>query len=563
MILSAAIGVLMLASAGVTGGQQQRNAHTIEGVPYDGAGVYTMERDDGERGIQGLVALAERFGAKPYQELVAKPHDGAWQTERVVFHDRDSGATVVRLTNDRWAETLSYYKGNWSADGQYVVFRRHPGMWENSTATHGPMQVRSDGTGLRNVFRQCHSIREHVCSPVVPNLCFAMADGDKLVVCDLKGGSALRTLRNGGCWRLKISPDGRYLLGRSNISDGRPGFWILSTDGVERHEISAPDSVHDSYRFHPSEKKIMFWYEDRFGAEGFVQCDFDGRQMTRVPVRFDWNHGDFGADHGIHTNGLLTRASGNTWSPLTPLFARPGVEYYDHPAGYNGYLTWMPKDRPWVYATRIPGSPYLSELQSFSAEQAADGVVNRYRVCYTGVRRSNALDAPDASPDGTKVLFNSNMLGPLNVYYVVARLPERPTGLRAKRTPDGVLLSWNPPAHHAEIAGYHVFRSVASGADFVQATHQPMQTLKVLDRHPPPGTPFYVVTAVEYSGLESGPSDEATPESRPAKRRLFVEAESAAPDAKLWEGFDGKASNLHYLWMRARQGQGHATFALD
>ena len=66
--------------------------------PYDGIGRYTMDRDDGVRGIQGLEALASRFGVKPYRELL-RP-GGTWQTERVAFRDVDTGATVVRVTND-------------------------------------------------------------------------------------------------------------------------------------------------------------------------------------------------------------------------------------------------------------------------------------------------------------------------------------------------------------------------------------------------------------------------------------------------------------------------------
>ena len=68
--------------------------------PYDGAGRYAMAKDDGVRGIQGLRALAARGGVKPYALLSAGP--GAWRTERVIFKDVDTGATVCRLTYDQW-----------------------------------------------------------------------------------------------------------------------------------------------------------------------------------------------------------------------------------------------------------------------------------------------------------------------------------------------------------------------------------------------------------------------------------------------------------------------------
>lgn len=58
---------------------------------------------------------------------------GAWQTERVYFKDVDAGATMIRLTNDRWADELSCFQCHWSADGKTIVFRRRPGTACRST----------------------------------------------------------------------------------------------------------------------------------------------------------------------------------------------------------------------------------------------------------------------------------------------------------------------------------------------------------------------------------------------------------------------------------------------
>jgi hypothetical protein len=498
--------------------------------------------------------------------LQSVPFDGTWQTERAIFRDVETGATIVRLTNDPWANQLSYFRGNWGADGRYVVFRRRPGMWERSTVTHGPMIVRSDGRQLRNAFRDYHLVRQHVCSPTDPCVCYAMNGDNRLVAFDLRSGNVRQIVRAmRACWQLKISPDGKYLMGRGPLDRAGKGLWIVSSDGREYHEIPVPEAIHDSYQFHPSQKKIMFWYEDRYRQEGFVQCDFDGKNMTKVPIQFDWNHGDMGLDRGAHTGGYITRIQDNAWLPKEPLFAKPGVEYYDNPANYNGYLTWMPKDRPWVYATRSVGLPYLSEIQAFPTEPAPDGVVNRYRICYTGLKRSVVLDNPDASPDGTKVLFNSNMFGQVDVYYVVARLPERPVGVKVDAAAEGVRLMWTAPAHHAEIAGYHVYRSAQSGVGFVPLTRTPVPAMEFTDRHSPAaGTMFYAVTAVEHSGLESGLSEEATMDRmKGAKRRLFVETEKAKCQPGMWIGFDGRASNLQYVWMRAHEREGHAALAIN
>lgn len=528
-------------------------------TPYDGAGRYTMEADDGVRGIQGLEAVAQRFGVKPYEELSSG--EGVWQTERVIFRDVDTGATVVRLTNDPWADQLSYFKGNWTADGKCIVFRRRPGMWESSTATHGPMAMRSDGTDLRNVFRDFRMVRKEVCSPTEPGICYAMADGKKVVAFDVETGITDHLVREvPGCWHLKVSLDGKYLMGRSDIEAGGKGLWTVSADGSEYYELSIPDAIHDSYQFTPAGDKAMYWYEGRYRAEGFVMQDFRGGEEAKVNVLFDWNHGDVGLDRGAHTGGYVTRIAGDTWLEKEPLFAAPGVEYYDDPHTFNGYLTWSPKDQLWVYSTRILRRPHISEIHCYHAEPVPGDVVNRYRLCFTGVQRPACLDNPGASPDGTKVLFNSSMFGRVDAYYVVARLPEEPVGLQAERTGEGVRLTWTPPAHHAEVAGYHVYRSRESGTGYTPVTETPAIGTESMDTEAPDAGPvFYAVTAVEHSGLESGLSVEAAVGAGEAPRRIFLEAEAGERTPAVWLAHQGLASGLHYVWMRKHEGPGGIT----
>ena len=238
----------------------------------------------------------------------------------------------------------------------------------------------------------------------------------------------------------------------------------------------------------------------------------------------------------------------------------PASSTYDNPASYNGYLSWWPKDQPWVYATRILARPYLSEIQSFPAEPVPGDVVNRYRVCFTDLQRGGALDCPGASPDGTKVLFNSNMLGSVDAYYVVARLPEAPVGLTARRQADGVHLSWQPPRHHAETAGYLVYRSREAGVGYRQITPAPVPSTELTDADAKGDGPwFYAVTSVEHSGLESGLSAEAAVAAGDAPRRIFVEAEAGERDPRMWVALQGLASDLHYVWMRSRDGRGSIT----
>ena len=158
-------------------------------------------------------------------------------------------------------------------------------------------------------------------------------------------------------------------------------------------------------------------------------------------------------------------------------------------------------------------------------------MVNRYRICFTAMPRIPMLDCPNASPDGTKVLFNSTFLGGNNIFGVVAQLPERPQNVRAEPTADGVRLTWQPPTHHAEVAGYHVYGSRSGGTGFLPMTAKPVKNTSVAFKAPEAAKSFfYTVTAVDHGGLESGLSAEANPNSRYAgHRHIFVEVDRARP----------------------------------
>lgn len=532
--------------------------------PFDGNGRYTMLQTDGVRGTQGLDALASRFGAKPYADL--SDGKGKWQTERVEFHDVDTGARMWMLTRDRWADGLSYFQGNWNADGSTIVWRRSPGMFEPSTSTHGPMAMNADGTGMRNVFRDYRMVRETRCSTINPNMCFALANDDKtLVAFDLRTGLTNYIIKNFShrSQHLKRSIDGKYLMSRAIISDGKPGLWIISVDGKDLHEIPVPQPIHDSYDFHPSQKKIIFWYEGKFYAQGFMQMNFDGSDLHKVPDQFDWNHGDLGLDRGAHTGGNIYMIHGDTWGPAIPLFKKPGEEKYDNPANNNGYATWWPKDELWMYFTRIVFKPYISEISCAYCAPVPDYYANRYRVCSTGLLRGQYLDDPNASPDGTKVLFNSDMLGNDGIYCLLARLPEQPLHVASQSGPDGATITWQPAHHHAETAGYYVYRSKTSGIDFHRITSKPITGPHYLDATAKNGqTYFYAVTAAEHSGLESCLSDEASV-GKVSNHHIYINADSAKLSTDMWIALLGNAADLHYIWMRKKGGHGIAKFTID
>ncbi len=112
--------------------------------------------------------------------------------------------------------------------------------------------------------------------------------------------------------------------------------------------------------------------------------------------------------------------------------------------------------------------------------------------------------APTFSPDFTKVVFFSAMLtgdDPArkwgDVYVAVARYPQPPVNLHR----DGAALVWEKPPRDAEIEGFRLYRSEESGRDYERVGEK----LLTETRHPlpPDAEGCYVLTSVEYSGLES------------------------------------------------------------
>jgi hypothetical protein len=119
--------------------------------------------------------------------------------------------------------------------------------------------------------------------------------------------------------------------------------------------------------------------------------------------------------------------------------------------------------------------------------------------------------APMFSPDFTKVVFFSSMLTgdhPArkwgDVYMAVARYPDPPRHLRK----EGAALVWEKPQRHAEIQGFRLYRSGESGRNYARIGGGLLTGTRY--ELPPDADGCYVLTSVEYSGLESRMfSDEA------------------------------------------------------
>jgi len=174
---------------------------------------------------------------------------------------------------------------------------------------------------------------------------------------------------------------------------------------------------------------------------------------------------------------------------------------------------------------------------------------------------------PVASPDGTKALLNSDFLGEFaDLYVAVTRLPDPPQNLRVRLDGRSIILNWDEPVRARELAGYNVYR-------YDEDTH----AWKLLSFRPQRGTgwrgpqrkehAYYVVTAVEHSGLESRPSNlvyQLGNEYWDGLVRMTFEAEAAEVAWPMHEMMDALgASNLYYVGCENGAPGGSVTLRID
>ena len=132
-------------------------------------------------------------------------------------------------------------------------------------------------------------------------------------------------------------------------------------------------------------------------------------------------------------------------------------------------------DNEWIVSDVTDRGPYANQILLIHTEERG----RIHRICHHnssyqgwGAMHPDAESthpAPIVSPDGTKVVFDSDMVGLWGeVYVAVLRRPDPPVGLRAELGDQGVRLTWERPARSKELKGYYVYRSRESGEGFEQ-----------------------------------------------------------------------------------------------
>ncbi len=153
----------------------------------------------------------------------------------------------------------------------------------------------------------------------------------------------------------------------------------------------------------------------------------------------------------------------------------------------------------------------------------------RTRLDKTAYHKPMFRTSPTPSPDFTKFVFFSSMLTGehpdrlwADLYVGVMRYPQPPSNVRIENN----YITWDKPGYHREIEGFNIYRSKESGRKFEKVNVSPVKETKWSLSSPDEN--FYVLTSVEYSGLESRMFSNEVSAGKSKTFRHFYQAETGA-----------------------------------
>lgn len=507
----------------------------------------TVDDETKPHPFHNLHELASRTAFKPY-ELLQGP-DGSFQADRVIFRDSATGAPVTMYTRSAGGSTRHTYMeiSPWNADGSLLALT---GGWPGK----GTMMLPADGSTLK-------PLAFYASSPIWDRhdpfrLYFRKYRGhEKTDLWDLAignvGTGSFETRRRfaGDISLWPMSQDGEKLLVRETLvgDDGKPAsrVWIMDRECNEGLELDPKGLVHQTWFTKLPDYSVEFEWEGQKPAGQYV-IGTDGA----VRKLFDQTYG-----HRAHS------PDGNWLAIIGPCAIRDkrtGETRIISDEGSN-HQTWEVSD-DW-YATS--DSLYLKRVVVNGSP-----TVQRIGAHNSQLKHSTYWSEPhpEMSPDGTKLAYASSMLGDIDFYTVQMRVPDPPQQLTVERRGGQYGLKWLPGEHHAETAGYRVYVTYGSGLwgkpvtdALVKGTEYVVAAAQLIKfRQPGPvAMPFFYVTAVEHSGLESPPSNDAPAwTGYPWAPRSYLEAEGAKHAAPAVEVFDPAASNFYALLLGKLEASG-------
>jgi len=488
-----------------------------------------------------LPALGMRYGIQPAERL---RRDRGFASERTVYRDPLTGVPVWKLTNHSDLDRHDYYDiPAWSGDGSMILWmtareggRYRRWLMDANGSNLRPVPTR-DGFAIARIYWSNVHPRKLVVSGATTEKRFEIrlldaVTGEHSVIADLTKLGVERGHE-------PPSRDDRMFLFRAGAEHK---FRLLDTRTMQVREVATSGPIH-RLRFTRAPDYSVFF--NRAARLGFPHDSWvvnaDGTGLKKI---FDHSgHPDWAPDG----HAMTCYAEGAIYA-VNRDGSNPRVVVKHNAGGHGGWS----QDGRWIVSD-APGSG-LFPHQIFIAEANGSGRVHPvcvHNASYSGWQSGvpdpeSTHPAPVSSPDVTKIIYDSDMANKFSdIYVAVCALPERPRELQAASQANAVKLTWKRPAKSRELKGYHVYRSRTSGAKFEQITQAPISTETYMDASPPRPC-YYVVTAVEHSGLESVASAEVCSDADwPGHVRHYFEVEDGELSGGAGYRLDGWASNLY------------------
>ena len=463
--------------------------------------------------LHGLDALAARKGWRRLEDF---RRGDAYLSERTVFTDTATSHTIWRMTSDPGMDYHTYYDiPVWNADGSLMMFM---------TGRRGTLErwlMNADGSHLRPFpGDDGPALRDAYWHGTDPDLVL-YADYDR------KGSHILKS-------RVKtldvVTGESKTLL----ELDGKVGRMMPPHPSGESFLFGATDRDVDApstatvVKLGGAIQTILFerrWHRLRFtnAADRRIFFNFD-EPRTQWSILPDGSDRHEIPDAGSHPNYMSDGsemtyfASGGVWA--VRLDGTGKRLLYNLGGGGHGGPTL---DRDWFIADTYHGGPAPTALFYFTTDGKQKGgpvFVTQSSILPHTARwhpySHSTHPHPITSPDGTKAVCGSDMLGDFtDVYVVVLRKPDPPRNWRSERHGDVVYLNWDPPKRAREIKGYRVYSRYEES--FYTKRHKkvpPPEKRWGTHREYPitetsgsvlAETDAILITAVEHSGLESEP----------------------------------------------------------
>ncbi len=519
----------------------------------------------------GLTQAAARRGWRQREHV---QRGDTYLSERTVFRDTSTGCLAWRMTSDPAVDVDDYYDiPSWNADGSVIGFwswrdgEKARWLMDANGANLRPMPTPPDGQSIHTGYWSViHRDRYY----------YAVVDETHTRVMALNpfSGEVQEIVAVPGDLGQMMPPHPReehFLFGKRQdrpgqtqtynpeITDEPSWIYVVSLAG-EVQEIALERRWH-RLRFCKSDDLRIFFNYDRPRTQYTVLPDgSDRHEIPYTGGHPDWPMGGGeltffaeGSIWGVRYDGterreVLRLGSGGHGGPC-----RDGKYFVSDTHG--GTEPLYPES---VLYLRTDGSgvahPVFRHQSSFYAHT---------QLWHPDHHSTHAH--PVASPDGTKQIFNSDMLGEFtDIYVAVNRLPDPPRDLVARLDGRSVVLTWKEPEQARELAGYNVYRYDEDTGAWKQLSYLPQRGTAW--RGPQRKTAaYYVVTAVEHSGLESRPSNQIYQlgnEYWDGTVRFTYEAEAGTLTWPLHEKMDPLgASNLYYVG--CAEGQAGGSVAIE